>query len=310
MCYDFHLAGDIPRLIEVNTNAGGGLLACMACDPSLTIDRPAVPDKLKATVLQMFADEFRAFSAGHRQKPESVVIVDDNPPGQYLYPEMCAFAELFTSWGAVSGLTAPETLDFNAEGLRFGGRPVEMLYNRHCDFYLETDAMAGIRSAYLNGQVCLTPNPHMYGLLADKRRLALWSSSQNLCDWALTPEERDLIALVLPNSALLADLDLAQTWTERKRHAFKPVDSFGSRGVLMGEKISRKRFDELPLETTLAQELVPPSMTEVPGYGVMKTDFRLFAYRDRVLGITARLYRGQVTNMRTPGGGFARVELV
>ena len=78
----------------------------------------------------------------------------------------------------------------------------------------------------------------------------------------------------------------------------------------MGEKISRKRFDELPLETTLAQELVPPSMTEVPGYGMMKTDFRLFAYRDRVLGITARLYRGQVTNMRTPGGGFARVELV
>jgi hypothetical protein len=29
-----------------------------------------------------------------------------------------------------------------------------------------------------------------------------------------------------------------------------------------------------------------------------------------VLGVTARLYRGQVTNMRTPGGGFARVKVV
>ena len=27
MGYDFHLAGDSPQLIEVNTNAGGGLLA-------------------------------------------------------------------------------------------------------------------------------------------------------------------------------------------------------------------------------------------------------------------------------------------
>ena len=78
----------------------------------------------------------------------------------------------------------------------------------------------------------------------------------------------------------------------------------------MGEKISRKRFDELPPSQTLVQELVPPSMTDVPGFGPMKTDFRLFAYRDIPLGITARLYRGQVTNLRTPGGGFARVEIV
>jgi hypothetical protein len=42
----------------------------------------------------------------------------------------------------------------------------------------------------------------------------------------------------------------------------------------------------------------------------MKTDLRLYAYRNRVLGVTARLYRGQVTNLRTPGGGFARVKVV
>ncbi len=41
----------------------------------------------------------------------------------------------------------------------------------------------------------------------------------------------------------------------------------------------------------------------------MKTDLRLYAYRNRVLGVTARLYRGQVTNLRTPGGGFARVRI-
>ena len=43
MCYDFHLAGDVPRLIEVNTNAGGGLLAYLAHNPAL----PIKPESLK-----------------------------------------------------------------------------------------------------------------------------------------------------------------------------------------------------------------------------------------------------------------------
>ena len=57
------------------------------------------------------------------------------------------------------------------------------------------------------------------------------------------------------------------------------------------------------------QRLAPPPTVEVPGYGEMKYDLRLFAYRGRILGVTARLYRGQVTNLRTEGGGFARVTL-
>jgi len=80
--------------------------------------------------------------------------------------------------------------------------------------------------------------------------------------------------------------------------------------VLLCVKISRKRFDQIPPATTLVQELVPPSLTEVPNFEPMKTDLRLYAYRDQALGVTARLYRGQVTNMRTPGGGFARVKAV
>ena len=91
---------------------------------------------------------------------------------------------------------------------------------------------------------------------------------------------------------------------------FKPVDRFGSRGVLVGEKMTRGRFEQLEASTTLVQRLVPPALTEVPGYGPMKTDLRLYAYRERVLGVTARLYRGQVTNLRTTGGGFAAVRIV
>jgi len=39
----------------------------------------------------------------------------------------------------------------------------------------------------------------------------------------------------------------------------------------------------------------------------LKMDLRNYVYRGDVQLVTARLYRGQTTNFRTPGGGFAPV---
>jgi hypothetical protein len=310
MCYDFHLTEAGPRLIEVNTNAGGGLLAYLAHDPSRPVAAASLTPRLRKRLLQTFADEIRQFTGGRKEKPERIVIIDDEPAGQYLYAEMGAFADLFREWGVPADIADPQQLEASADGVGFAGRGVDLIYNRHCDFYLESDRLAGVRAAYLAHRVCLSPNPHLYGLLADKRRMVDWSDPDTRAACSLSPAEIQLLDKVLPACAMLADLDPAEVWSSRKERVFKPVDSFGSRGVLLGEKISRKRFDELPGATTLVQELVPPSMTDVPDAGPMKTDLRLFAYRDRVLGVTARLYRGQVTNLRTPGGGFSRVRVV
>ena len=310
MCYDFHLAGETPRLIEVNTNAGGGMLAYLAQAPALPVDQQSLPAKFRERLLQTFSDEIKKHSAGAKLKPERIAIIDENPTGQYLYPEMTAFADLFRAWGVPTEIVEPRRLQASAEGVSFDGQPVDLVYNRHCDFYLESDEMSGLRQAYLANKVCLTPNPHMYGLLADKRRMILWADHAQRALWRMSGKERLLLDQVLPTTSLLAELDLQQVWSDRKQFVFKPVDGFGSRGVLVGEKISRKRFDQLPVTAILAQELVPPSLTEVVEQGAMKTDLRLYAYRNRVLGVTARLYKGQVTNMRTPGGGFARVRIV
>ena len=310
MCYDFHLAGDLPRLIEVNTNAGGSLLAYLAHDPSLPIEPASLTTKLKKRLLQTFAEEIREFSRGSKAKPQRIVIIDEEPTRQFLFPEMRAFADLFNAWGVPTAIVDPLQLAASADGVWFDGQPVDLVYNRHCDFYLESEGMAGLRAAYLAHKVCLSPNPHVYGLLADKRRMVLWADPFKQVAFSLSPAEQSLLDKMLPACALLSELDVQQVWSTRKQRVFKPVDSFGSRGVLLGDKISRKRFDELPVATTLVQDLVPPSLTAVPGTDSMKTDLRLYTYRDRALGITARLYRGQVTNLRTPGGGFARVKIV
>ena len=311
MCYDFHLDGMMPRLIEVNTNAGGGMLAILAHDPALPADQRSLSAKLRKRLLQTFSDEINKYSAGAQLKPARIAIIDEDPAGQHLYPEMLAFADLFRSWGVPTEIVEPQRLQASADGVSLDGQPVDLVYNRHCDFYLASGEMAGLRQAYLAGKVCLTPNPHMYGLLADKRRMILWSYSACHAAWQLSGADDRLLDQVVPGTWLLAGLDPQQVWSDRKQLIFKPVDSFGGKGVLLGEKISRKRFEQLPAAMTLVQEMVPPSMTEGVDQQVpMKTDLRLYAYRNRVLGVTARLYRGPVTNMRTPGGGFARVRII
>ena len=305
MGYDFHLTEAGPRLIEVNTNAGGALPAWLAGHSG----RPW-PEPFKNRLRAMFTAEVFAQSNGKQDQPRRVAIVDETPAQQFLFPEMQAFAEVFREAGAVAEIVDPGMLQGSAQGVFLNGEKIDLVYNRHCDFYLETPVLAGLKAAYLAGTVCLTPNPFVYALLADKRRLPLWHDQQLLAACGLGQADCRLLRELVPESLLLTDGDRETLWRERNRWVFKPVDRFGSRGVLVGEKMTKGRFEQFDPATTLVQRQVPPSFTEVPGYGTMKTDLRLFAYRDRVLGVTARLYRGQVTNLRTPGGGFAAITLV
>lgn len=311
MGYDFHWNEQGAQLIEVNTNAGGALLAWSAADSGAGSDPFALPEKLERRVLSTFAEEMHRFSGGALRFPARVAIIDENPQEQFLYGEMLAFERLFARvWNAQVAVVDPGELQAGAGGVFHQGQRVDLVYNRHCDFYLESAEMAGLRQAYLARSVCLTPNPFCYGLLGDKRRMVLWSDADALASLGLDPAACERIVRRVPRSRMLSELDREAVWKERSGLVFKPVARFGSRGVLLGRKASRKRFDTLEADETLVQQAVPPSLTPAGEGGEMKTDFRLYVYRNKVLGLAARLYQGQVTNMRTPGGGFARVALV
>lgn len=304
MGYDFHLTDDGPRLIEINTNAGGAALALRACH-----GEPLLTPSLKRRLKTMFEHEWLDFCGGDRPL-RTLVILDENPPQQALYPEMKHFVAWLEVVGIEVNIADPSDLIADERGVCLAGKPVDMIYNRHCDFYLEDAAMAGVRSAYLARKVCLTPNPFVYGHLADKRRLILWCQAEKMTELGLSDAEVQLLQQIVPRSRLLADLDSEQIWSGRKELVLKPVARYGSKGVLLGKGMSRKRFAELDPVRTLVQDLVPPSqITDAEGNS-FKVDLRLYAWRNRSLGIAARLYQGQVTNLRTVGGGFAAVTLV
>ena len=99
-------------------------------------------------------------------------------------------------------------------------------------------------------------------------------------------------------------------WAERKRLFFKPAGGYGSKAVYRGDKLTRRVWEEILAREYVAQELVPPGERQVQVVAestALKYDVRGFVYNGRLQLLAARLYQGQATNFRTPGGGFAPV---
>jgi hypothetical protein len=306
MGYDFHLSPSGAKLIEVNTNAGGIWLASCCYQTDAT----TFPARLGNKLLQSFIQDYALFRNNPQARPEFMVIVDEHPETQFLYPEMQIFAQLFRQAGIATRITTPQALSYQSDGLYLDNQRIDLIYNRHCDFYLETVALNSIRQAWLNAQVCLTPNPWAYGLLADKRRMMLWSDAESLREFGLTAEQIRLLNHTIPQTLSLASFTTEQIWQTRKQWVFKPDSGYGSRGVYVGDKLTKSKLAELNPQTTLLQQRIPPSITSVRADLAFKTDFRLFVYRQQILAVSARLYQGQVTNLRTENGGFAKVRLV
>ena len=316
--YDFHLGAGGPRLIEINTNAGGALLntvlarAQRACCDQV---RHLATGPMDLRMLeQVFYDMFLAewqLQRGDR-RPAVIAIVDDDPPQQYLYPEFVLFKQLFTRRGLRCIIADPRDLAYHDGALWHSSERIDLVYNRLTDFSLEQPLHGPLRAAYAENAVVLTPHPRAHALYADKRNLAVLSNTQLLTAWGVTETSQRVLQAGIPHTTLIEPDRHDGLWTDRRRLFFKPVAGYGSKAAYRGDKLTKRAWSEIVAGQFVAQETVPPSerRLRVGGEEVsLKLDMRNYVYHGSVQLLSARLYRGQTTNFRTPGGGFAPVFL-
>jgi hypothetical protein len=316
MGYDFHLGPDGPRLIEVNTNAGGALLNAYL----LKAQRACCTDNLFAGALpfdlNLLLEEFVAsFQTewrlqGISRALKTVAIVDESPRQQYLYPEFVLFERLFQTRGLEAVIASPEELVHRDGALWCGRLRVDLVYNRLTDFYLEQPHSRSLRDAYLAGDVVLTPNPRTHALLANKNNLALLTDEKALRRWNLPDKIITTLIGGIPRTVLLTEENAEANWAGRNQLFFKPAAGFGGKAAYRGDKITKKVWAEILTGQYVAQEIVSPSARTVSLDGdrkSMKVDLRNYTYGGKVQLVAARLYQGQTTNFRTEGGGFAPV---
>ncbi|MDD5300868.1 MAG: hypothetical protein PHD65_10280 [Gallionella sp.] len=311
--YDFHLNSDGAHLIEINSNAGGGFLNALLLDSQRDAGLPGkavAVENLKQSFLNMFRNEWRL--ARGAAPLRSIAIVDEQPEGQYLYPEFLWAKNLFEHAMIAAHIVDPSALQARDGGLYLDEQKIDLVYNRLTDFSLQRHPV--LRQAYLEGSVVLTPDPAHYARYADKRNLARLTDADGLR--ALGANEADIAALQggIPHARQVEAADQEQWWAERKQWFFKPDSGYGSKGAYRGEKLTRRVFDEIMQGGYVAQKLAAPGERTVCVNDAepvaLKYDVRCYVYAGQMQLVAARLYQGQTTNFRTPGGGFALVRVV
>jgi hypothetical protein len=316
MGYDFHLGPDGPQLIEINTNAGGAFLNTIlaraqhrCCDPSQqTAATKQALDGFEDAVLDMFEQEWKKQRTD--SMPSCLAIVDDDPQSQFMFPEFQLAKQLLQTRGSDALILDPSELEYVDGALTTNGKRIDMVYNRLVDFALEAPAHEALRRAYLDGAVVVTPNPRVHALMADKRNLILLSDPQTLHDWGLSDADARYLESAVPKTSLVSASDAAELWGARRELFFKPVAGHGSKGVYRGDKLTRRVFENILKDDYIAQNFVPAGERNMKVDGTVttrKVDIRLYTYAGESLLAAARVYQGQTTNFRTPGGGFAPV---
>jgi hypothetical protein len=311
--YDFHLNEQGAHLIEINTNAGGGFLNALLIESQREAGLPGkavAVENPEQVFLDMFRSEWRL--ARGDAPLNTVAIVDEQPETQYLFPEFLLAKAMFERAGIAACIADPRVLQTRDDGLYLDGNRIDLVYNRLTDFTLQQHP--ALRQAYLNGCVVLTPTPAHYARYADKRNLALLSDADGLRSLGANQADIAILQTGVPHTiAVRPDME-DKLWQERKNLFFKPNSGYGSKGAYRGEKLTRRVFGEILQSDYVAQKLAQPGERSVcinDGKTVsLKYDVRCYVYDGQIQLVAARLYQGQTTNFRTPGGGFALVRVV
>ena len=319
MGYDFHLGPAGPRLIEINTNAGGPLLnlvlaraqyaCCQAMGSAMSpMMRARLPEPDYGAMMRREWSRQRAGTPLGR-----IAIVDDDPAQQYLLPEFRLFERLFQALGIPAVVADPAELTLRGGTLHHASGVVDMVYNRLTDFYLDEPRHAVLREAYTTGAVVLTPHPRAHALYANKHNLVRLSDPDQLIAWGVEAAVREQILAGVPRTVAVHRTHADSLWERRRQLFFKPAWGYGSKAAYRGDKLTRRVWDDILSSDYVAQDLVPPSerIVEVEGSDAgLKFDVRAYVYAGQIQLLAARLYSGQTTNFRTQGGGFAPVFVV
>lgn len=319
MGYDFHLQNNnenkniTPKLIEINTNAGGVFLNLCLLNAIYKNDKNNVADKLANEFVAMFKNEFAIFS-NNQKNLQTIAIVDENPSEQFLYPEFEICQKILVKNNIQTIISSPENLSIQNNNLYYNNSiKIDFVYNRLTDFYLRSNAKNNaLLTAYQNDFAAISPNPKIYDLYANKNNLINLSNANFLDNLNIDNQSKNILLKHIPKILKVKNNDTEYLWKQRKNLFFKTAEGYGSKAVYRGDKLTKKVFAEIiESDAYLAQEIIPPSEHLLKNINaVMKADFRCYCYNGKIQLVAARLYQGQTTNFRTENGGFMICESI
>jgi glutathione synthase/RimK-type ligase-like ATP-grasp enzyme len=308
LSYDFHITSNGPKLIEINTNAGGALLF----SEYLKIKYRELNEKeyfikfskIQNCFIDMLTNEFKLQFPNKKLK--TVAIVDLKPLHQPLLPELNLFRKYLRSINIEAFILDPEELTLQNNEIYYDNIKIDLIYNRLTDFYFEEHYSRKIKTAYLLGTVSVTPNPRYHALYASKSNLSIFSNKNTASNFHFSDNKVSEFVKKIPFTTLVTSENSSELWFTRRNLFFKPTSGYGGKAVYRGKGITKKVWRMITRGNYVAQKYIP---AEIKTYGnkSYKSDLRAYVYLGEILFLAARLYNGQTTNFSSKGGGFAEV---
>jgi hypothetical protein len=299
--YDFHLIGDIPKLIEINTNAGGLFLnykllqlAKPCCGNTKVQDISNFEEK----IVNMFRREF-ALKSGGKEELLTVAIMDENIQEQFLYPEILICKEILEKNEIQTFMVDSKDIEVKINTAYYKDVKIDLIYNRNTDFYFEKLDNKKFLEVLENTSTVISPSPQDHLVFANKKNLVALSQNINLSN-------------IIPSTVLVTKENEKDLWSNKKKYFFKPLNSYGGKGSYNGKGLTLKVWEDILKSDYIAQEIVLPSIKKVmieSEKEIFKFDIRAYTYSGEILLLVARTYQGQTTNFRTKGGGFMPIFL-
>ncbi|MFT7109448.1 MAG: hypothetical protein ACI843_001109 [Psychrobacter glaciei] len=308
LSFDFHITSDGPKLIEINTNAGGGLLFT----EYLKIKYEVYNDRnkyLKLSYIQdcfinMLTNEF--YLQFPTRKLKSVAIVDLDPTSQPLFPELYLYKIALELIDIQAFIVDPGELILINNEIHYNGIKIDLIYNRLTDFYFEESYSRKIKLAYILGTVSVSPNPRYHALYASKSNLSLLSNIDKISKFSLSEDQITTLVNTIPLTTLVTPENSSELWSNRRNLFFKPATGFGGKAAYRGKGITKKVWSLVTQGGYVAQDYIPAEIKIFQNES-FKSDLRVYVYQGKIQFYSARLYKGQTTNFSSKGGGFAEV---
>ncbi|MDQ6995504.1 MAG: hypothetical protein Q9M18_07910 [Mariprofundaceae bacterium] len=276
---DFHITPEGPKLIEINSNAGGLVTSALWAHR----DKPEEAEKTLALFVNSFSTEFQQKM---NKKALNMAIVDEDPYAQFTIYDLLLTQELMRFYDI-----ACDIVDSNSVVGTY-----DIIYNRTCDFLLNSEKSVHLNRAHDKNHNIVVPNPYMFTRVSDKRSL--------VTIYNFIRENSEIFPAM--NKTLLECMhikDFVDSGLKRSGWFFKPGMAYGGTGVYRGRKISMIKFQEIIQQEFIAQRAAtPPTTTHLSED--FKYDVRVFVWRDTIIDLSIRAYQGRITNFRTLNGGY------
>lgn len=347
MAYDFHLDGNIPKLIEVNTNASGFLLV-----NSFYQFKNLSYKEEKESLKKSFQFEWEKFKKGKEGKRSDITerqLTDTNNTENKKFIELEANTKNNESKKndkkeENKKITSPQKVVLIDEDplnqkmaieffmykdfFQSMGWPFEICDSQSIKIddkgFLYTSKGDKVDFVYNRSTDFYFENhPHLAkayfqgtcAISPNPREYCLLSDKVRLCDWSFQKDrwpELKQIEHHIPFSKILNSQNRDEIWKNRKKYFFKNSKGYSGKMAYRGSGLTRRKFNELCdlKNKILVQEFIPAGTIKDTEGKEWKVDFRAYVYEDTIQQLTARSYQGQLTNFREKGSGFATITLV